>query len=137
MTESVIMKLIAGLPEGEKLEAKQGGAPGADKIATRCLMNQGVFPEYFPYIKGFGKGGGPARNKKMLDSGCDGVIAFKDNFDFTLKQGEGHGTEDMVRQSIDLPVSWVRLFGSTGLPQIWTPDTFWITDHEFWKEPEE
>lgn len=44
---------------------------------------------------------GPARNQEMVDTHPDVVIAFKDDFDFTLKKG---GTEDCCRRALDADI---------------------------------
>lgn len=77
----------------------QGGASGADKRAEILAMSHGMFPLTMPYARFLGKGGGPARNRKMkavmvgLRSAgwATRVLSFHDNL------AESKGTLDMVR----------------------------------------
>lgn len=80
-----------------------GGARGADNLADAAGRSLGMTVEAFPADwKGKGRAAGPLRNKQMLDSGVDTVVAFKDGFDFTLQRG---GTEHMVRIARDAGVA--------------------------------
>lgn len=71
-----------------------GAARGADSLAGMWAHNHGVPEEAHPADwRGNGRAAGPLRNKQMLDTGVDRVLAFKDGFN--LASGRG-GTEHMV-----------------------------------------
>lgn len=79
----------------------EGGARGADAQAAKFAINnlalEGGHEQYPADWETHGKAAGPIRNKQMLDEGRpDRVVAFKDNFDWTLRRG---GTENMVKQA--------------------------------------
>lgn len=64
-----------------------GGASGVDSIAIDwAIVNWVTFEEYKADWKTYGKSAGMIRNKQMLDSGIDLVIAFPG----------GKGTTNMV-----------------------------------------
>ena len=70
----------------------QGGAPGADKIASTEAKNLGIeVLEFKAEWDRYGKGAGPIRNQKMIDEGKpDLIVAFHD--DIT----KSSGTADML-----------------------------------------
>lgn len=71
-----------------------GGAPGADTLAAKLWPYQAeVWPAEWDQ---FGKAAGPIRNRLMLESGIDLVIAFPG----------GRGTADLTRRALELGV-WV------------------------------
>lgn len=75
-----------------------GAAPGADTIAEEVALEFLAYAEPHPADwETHGKAAGPLRNQEMLDSGIDGVIAFKDGFDLSMGKG---GTEDMCRRAL-------------------------------------
>lgn len=88
----------------------EGGARGADQLAAEWahsspFHSHNVNPDHPPFEhlqfhadwNAHGKAAGPIRNQQMLDEGKpDLVLAFKDNFDWTLRRG---GTEDMVKRA--------------------------------------
>lgn len=88
-----------------------GDCRGADRIAdTLAVAKFGYCSDMgpssnllrFPYIKGLGRAGGPARNKLMLKEGKPTEVhAFKDDLDYTLTRG---GTENMMRLALDAGV---------------------------------
>lgn len=90
----IITALIVGLP-GRPVVV-HGGARGADSIAGSVAERLGLKTEVFPADwRGHGRAAGPIRNRLMLAEGKpDVVVAFKDEFDWTLTSG---GTENMVR----------------------------------------
>jgi len=49
-----------------KIRLVQGGARGADAMAQTFAYNQKWEVKTYPYVKKLGKGGGDARNKKMV-----------------------------------------------------------------------
>lgn len=64
-----------------------GGAKGADSLAEDwAIVNWVQFERYPADWKKFGKGAGHIRNKQMLDTGIDLVVAFPG----------GRGTANMV-----------------------------------------
>jgi hypothetical protein len=72
-----------------------GGARGADEMVDNYAHKLGLTVEAFPADwQGRGRAAGPIRNRQMLDAGVDEVVAFKDDFDYSLKTG---GTENMVK----------------------------------------
>lgn len=83
-----------------------GGAAGADSIADGMATAFGFRTEIYEADWGqFGKMAGPIRNRQMLNTGVDLVIAFKDNFDWSFSHG---GTEHMVSIARDRTVPyWV------------------------------
>lgn len=88
--------MLAGISQrmGE-ITVVHGGAKGADHlagvVAEKLEFDVDVYPAEWDT---HGKAAGPIRNQKMLDSGVDIVLAFKADFDHSLKTG---GTEHMVR----------------------------------------
>jgi ABC-type Fe3+-hydroxamate transport system substrate-binding protein len=70
----------------------QGGAKGADSLASRWACENGIpEEEYEANWKDYGKGAGPRRNTEMIEEGKpDLVIAFKG----------GKGTQNMMKQAI-------------------------------------
>ena len=79
----------------------QGMCRGADLMARDMAKKLGYKVEDFPADwENEGRAAGPIRNKWMLDSGCDLVIAFH----YAL--GTSKGTKDMVRKAVaaDVPV---------------------------------
>ena len=76
-----------------KVTIIQGEARGADYIAKNIALSLGFSVEgYYADWKRLGKSAGPERNKEMLDSGTDLVIAFPDP--------TSRGTWDMVRRAM-------------------------------------
>lgn len=72
-----------------------GGARGADEMVDRFARNNGIPVEKFPADwQGRGQAAGPIRNAAMLAAGADEVVAFKDDFDYSMRRG---GTENMIR----------------------------------------
>jgi hypothetical protein len=69
----------------------QGGAPGADFMASEFAKWMGIPVQTFPADwDRYGKSAGPRRNKQMLDEGKpDLVVAFEG----------GKGTANMVEQA--------------------------------------
>lgn len=76
-----------------------GDAPGADRLAGRAARKLGLSVEAHPaeWDK-YGRRAGPIRNRKMLESGVDLVLAFKNGFDRTFWTG---GTEHMVSIALE------------------------------------
>ena len=65
-----------------------GAAKGADQLATQWALVNNVPVELFPADwKNFGSSAGPIRNKKMLGSKIDLLIAFPG----------GKGTDNMIK----------------------------------------
>ena len=75
----------------------QGEAPGADKCGKLAAQVLGFPVECYPADwKRYRNGAGPKRNKQMLDTGVDLVLAFWD--------GQSSGTKDMMRQARDAQI---------------------------------
>jgi hypothetical protein len=80
-----------------------GKAKGADRVATDwAVTNLVPFEEYPADWNKYGRGAGPVRNKQMLDTGIDIVLAFP--------VGEAKGTRDMIRIAQKAGVE-VRAYG--------------------------
>ena len=78
--------LLDSLPTRE-LTVIQGGATGVDKHARNWCMARGINFVNYPYPSGYGRAGGPIRNRRMLVEGKpDLVVAFPG----------GDGTASMV-----------------------------------------
>lgn len=85
-----IERELAKLPLGTILV--HGAARGADTIAAVVGIRLGLKVEAYPaQWESFGRAAGAVRNKWMLDSGPDLVLAFHRNL------GESKGTAHMVR----------------------------------------
>jgi predicted Rossmann-fold nucleotide-binding protein len=107
--KELIRDVLKNLPHDATIVS--GGAPGADHIAANEAEARGlVVEEYFANWKKYGVHAGPKRNKAMLDSGVDAVIAFTG----------GRGTTDMTRRAVEAGVSVVRP-DIDGIP----PDDAW------------
>lgn len=77
-----------------------GGATGADALAAVWAVRKGLeLVMYAADWKRYGRRAGPLRNRAMVDSGLDGLVAFPG----------GRGTADMTRAAI-----------SAGVP-VWAP----------------
>lgn len=76
------------LPSG--LTIVHGGAKGADLIADEwAVVNWVPIDEHKADWNKYGRAAGPIRNKQMLDTGVDVVIAFP--------RGEARGTRHMMK----------------------------------------
>lgn len=81
---------IKALPEDATVIT--GGARGADMMAASCASDRGHRVEIFSaQWQKHGRAAGPIRNRLMLDSGVDLVIAFP--------QGESRGTRDTITEA--------------------------------------
>ncbi len=81
-----------------------GACRGADLLAAGWAKRNGITDEPHPADWSLGRKAGPLRNKAMLESGIDGVIAFPG----------GRGTQNMLQIARDnnTPV-WVVNNGTT------------------------
>lgn len=83
-----------GLPDDEPVIFIHGAARGADSIGGRLAAECGYTVEAYPADwTTYGRAAGPIRNKQMLDSGIDLVLAFHPD----LLQSKG--TANMVHQA--------------------------------------
>jgi hypothetical protein len=74
----------------------QGGASGADRLAKKWALHNGVNCHQEPALwRLHGKRAGPIRNVKMLQLNPDICVAFPG----------GRGTADMVRRCLDAGIS--------------------------------
>lgn len=68
----------------------EGGAKGADTLAKEWAATNDVpFEEYRADWTKYGRAAGPIRNKQMLETGIDLVVAFP--------RGEARGTRHMMK----------------------------------------
>jgi hypothetical protein len=81
----------------------QGGALGADNMAEEEAMDHGLFPMTMPYARFLGKGGGPARNRKMkaVATGLRAAGWAVRVLSFHEDLARSRGTLDMVRIMLD------------------------------------
>jgi len=72
-----------------------GACEGADIIANAAAIELDILTEAHPadWSK-YGKAAGPIRNKEMLKSGLDMVIAFHNDLN------SSRGTRDMIKQAL-------------------------------------
>lgn len=89
-----------------------GACRGADTVAGKVAKKLGFeVEEWLADWEVEGRSAGPQRNQRMLDSGCDLVVAFHYNLH------KSKGTKDMVGRAV-----------KAGIPVIYYP---------FWQDPEE
>ena len=80
--------------EGSPTTIVHGDARGADRTAQHVARSLRLPVEAFPADwKKYGKAAGPIRNREMLDTKPDIVLAFHDNLDASL------GTRDCVEEA--------------------------------------
>ena len=81
----------------------EGEARGADRMAREWAEARGLAVEPYPADWSKGRGAGHARNREMLWSGVDGVVAFSTSWPATA------GTAGMCRLAYDagLPITFV------------------------------
>jgi hypothetical protein len=86
-----------------------GGANGADKMAGYVAKKLGLTVEVFEadWVR-YGRAAGPVRNKAMLDSGIDMVVAFHENIE------QSKGTKNMMSQARKAGIK-VLLFEGKGV----------------------
>ena len=114
--EMISAALTSCALSGSPITVVHGAARGADSLAGRWARNYGVTEEAHPADwTGRGRAAGPIRNKLMLDLGADYVLAFKDDFDMTMRRG---GTENMVKIALAAGVI-TTLRGHGGLIAHW------------------
>src|SRR5438132_3829810 len=88
----VIKERVARLPAGTTVI--HGASRGADTIAGKVAAELGFAVEAFPAEWSTqGKAAGPIRNRKMLDTSPDLVIAFHENLE------RSKGTKDCVDEA--------------------------------------
>lgn len=92
----IIKSIIAGIEKvcEDELTVISGGARGADSIAREaCELFKIDFEEYPANWDAFGNSAGPIRNRQMLNTGIDLVVAFADEVEST------RGTKDMCNEA--------------------------------------
>ncbi|WP_053958066.1 DUF2493 domain-containing protein [Sulfobacillus thermosulfidooxidans] len=83
-----IVAMIQRLPPDATLIT--GGAPGADTLARQAAQQRGLSVEVYPADWArWGRSAGPRRNRQMLATGVDMVIAFR-------LPGHSPGTDHMM-----------------------------------------
>lgn len=83
-----------------------GGATGADTLGIQWASQSGVPVEVFAADwQQHGRAAGPIRNRKMIESGIDVLIAFPG----------GPGTADMVKQCRQKQIEVVLIDSSEGV----------------------
>jgi hypothetical protein len=101
---AAIEREIAKLPLGTTII--HGAARGADTIAATIGTRLGLEVQAYPaHWESFGRAAGPIRNRWMLDSKPDLVLAFHRNLD------SGKGTKNTVGMAEKRGIE-VRVFGS-------------------------
>jgi hypothetical protein len=79
----------------------EGGAPGADRLASHAAWNLRLDHQRFPADwKKYGKAAGPIRNLAMLDESPDLVIAFQRNG----SRGTQHTVDEARKRGIPVEV---------------------------------
>lgn len=79
----------------------EGGASGLDRLCAKEAYKRGIpIEEYLPNWNDLGRRAGPMRNKEMMQSGIDYLIAFPG----------GAGTKNCIREAYrnNVPVYRVR-----------------------------
>jgi len=90
--EMIAEELIDLLPKDPTIIV--GGAKGADSIAEGVARDLNLKVEVFKADWAtYGRAAGPIRNKAMLESGIDKVLAFHDNLSMSK------GTRNLVSQA--------------------------------------
>lgn len=102
-TEAIRRELTAMVRAGVNVEIVHGAARGADAIAGSIARTLGLeVTEYPANWRLHGPAAGPIRNRLMLETQPDLVLAFKDGLDRTLETG---GTEHMIRIALKAGVA--------------------------------
>ena len=89
-------------------EVIHGDARGADRMAGAHAQLRGLTVRAYPYLKEFGRRGGPIRNQQMLDlESPELVIYFTTDEDTPTR-----GTADMIRRAnkAGIPVMYWSAF---------------------------
>ena len=98
MVFGVLGAICSRVPAREDVVIIDGAAQGADKAASKYGSEpNGIHHERYPADwETHGKAAGHIRNKQMLDTGVDLVVAFKQEFNWGFSHG---GTENCVHQA--------------------------------------
>ena len=95
-TDRDLIKLILSNLDGYRQEITiiQGEARGADSLAREVAFELGYLVEGYPaQWEQYGRAAGPIRNREMLDTEPDFVIAFHSNLE------QSKGTKDCVEEA--------------------------------------
>jgi hypothetical protein len=98
--------VIGKLPEDTVVI--HGDARGADRTAGAYAVLRGLEVRAYPYLKEFGRRGGPIRNQQMLDLEHPDLVIY-----FTVDpDNPTRGTADMIRRAhkAEIPVIHWRAF---------------------------
>jgi hypothetical protein len=99
--EAITRRLSALPGEHRPVTIVQGGARGADRMAARAARYWGFDVEEHPADwEKHGKIAGPIRNREMLDSGIDLVLAFQRDG----SRGTQHTIDEARRRGIPVEV---------------------------------
>ena len=92
--KELMHRYIGALPSGTTV--MHGGARGADSIAGEIAQSHGLQVELFEADWArYGRGAGPVRNRRMIETGPDLVLAFH-NYLWTGSKG----TRDCVKRAL-------------------------------------
>lgn len=96
----LIHKVLSNYPSTDIIV--QGGARGADRMASDAALSFGMVVEEYPADwETYGKKAGPIRNQTMLNTGIDLVLAFHN---YILNS---RGTKDMVSRAKKANIPYV------------------------------
>lgn len=112
LVERAIAHVVETTPLSE-VTIIHGAARGADSCADVAAQRLGIthVDRYPAEWNRLGRSAGFERNVLMLENRPDVVLAFKDNFDRSLRSG---GTEHMVRISLEAGVKVLLVGGPFG-----------------------
>jgi hypothetical protein len=93
-TVEIVMRLLLPVHDREGLTIIAGGAPGLDTIAAEVAEAYGYEVDVFEADWDlYGRKAGPIRNKAMLDTEPDFVLAFHDEIE------KSKGTRNCVKEA--------------------------------------
>lgn len=99
--EQMIVDVLGGLPKDTIIIT--GGCRGADTLASEhAFWSDFKVETYRAEWTKYGMAAGPIRNQKMLDSGCDLVLAFHNDIEHS--KGTKHMVEIATKKGIPVKV---------------------------------
>lgn len=100
----IVLKAVAELRPFDNIVVVHGAARGADTYADVVARARGYRVEKYPADwEQYGRAAGPIRNKQMLDTGINLVVAFHDKIE------QSKGTKHMIDIAVKAGVK-VALF---------------------------